>query len=83
MTATEGAPEIAQFQFRASNEWVSGTHDRSTIPGFYGAGQEDTSRAEPFVHDADHPDVLVGSNRGSTPVELSMLTSWARGRRTQ
>ena len=43
LDAVKGAPEIAQFQFRASNEWVSGTHSRSVIQGFYGAGQEDTS----------------------------------------
>ena len=70
LDAVQGAPEIAQFQFRASNEWVSGTHSRTTIQGFYGAGQEDTSRTEPFVHDADHPAVLVGQNNGPTPVEF-------------
>ena len=31
LDAVKGAPEIAQFQFRASNEWISGTHNRSTI----------------------------------------------------
>ena len=40
------------------------------IHGFYGAGQEDTSRAEPFAYDADHPAVLVGTNQGPTPVEF-------------
>ena len=70
LDAVKGAPEIARFQFRARNEWVSGTHNRSTIHGFYGAGQEDTSRAEPFAYDADHPTVLVGTNQGPTPVEF-------------
>ena len=68
--AVKAAPQIAQFQFRASNEWVSGTHNRSVIQGFYGAGQEDTSRPEPFEYDADHPAVLVGTNQGPTPVEF-------------
>ena len=40
--AVKAAPQIAQFQFRARNDWVSGTHSRSVIQGFYGAGQEDT-----------------------------------------
>jgi hypothetical protein len=66
----KGAPQIARFQFRATNEWVSGTRSRSHIHGFHGAGQEDTSRTEPFAYDADHPAVLVGSNRGPTPVEF-------------
>jgi uncharacterized OsmC-like protein len=70
LDAVKGAPEIARFQFRAQNEWVSGTHSRSTVQGFFGAGQQDTSRAEPFAYDADHPPVLVGSNRGPTPAEF-------------
>ena len=51
--AVRAAPQIAQFQFRASNDWVSGTHSRGTIQGFYGAMQEDTSRTTPFVLDGD------------------------------
>ena len=70
LDAGKAAPQIEQFQFRSSNEWVSGTHNRSVIQGFYGAGQEDTSRTEAFVYDADHPAVLVGSNQGPTPVEF-------------
>ena len=70
LDAVKGAPEIAAFQFRASNEWISGTHNRTTIQGFYGAGQEDTSRTTPFTYDADHPTVLVGNNNGPTPVEF-------------
>jgi uncharacterized OsmC-like protein len=70
LDAVKGAPEIAQFQFRATNEWLRGTHSRSTIQGFHGAGQEDTSRAEPFTYDADHPTVLVGTNQAPTPVEF-------------
>jgi uncharacterized OsmC-like protein len=67
--AVKGSPEIARFQFRATNEWVSGTHNRSTIHGFYGAGQEDTSREEPFVIDAGEPAVLLGTDTGPNPAE--------------
>jgi uncharacterized OsmC-like protein len=69
LDAVKGQPEIAQFQFRARNEWISGTHSRSSIQGFYGAGQEDTSRTEPFTFEADHPAVLVGTGHGVTAVE--------------
>jgi uncharacterized OsmC-like protein len=69
LDAVKGAPEIARFQFRASNEWVSGTHNRSTIHGFYGAGQEDTSREEPFVIDAGEPAILLGTDTGANPAE--------------
>jgi uncharacterized OsmC-like protein len=57
-------PALARFQFRASNQWIDGGHNRTAIKGFYGAGQEDTSRVEPFVLDTDEPPVLLGENRG-------------------
>jgi len=56
-------PALAQFQFRARNRWIDGGHNRTTIKGFYGAGQEDTSRTQPFVLDADEPPVLLGENQ--------------------
>jgi hypothetical protein len=31
-------PELAKFQFRATNCWIDGAHNRSTIKGFYAAG---------------------------------------------
>jgi uncharacterized OsmC-like protein len=68
LDAVKGDTDIAKFQFRATNRWVSGTHNRSTIHGFYGAKQEMTHR-QPHVFDADHPPVLVGTDNGPTPVE--------------
>ena len=64
------APELAQFQFRNSNQWVDGGQNRSTIKSFYGAGQEDDSRTEPFVFTAGEPPVLLGKNEGANPVEF-------------
>lgn len=61
-------PEIAQFQFRAENTWLKGTHNRSVIHGFYGAKQEMEHR-RPTVLEADHPTVLVGADNAPTPVE--------------
>jgi uncharacterized OsmC-like protein len=70
LDAVKGNPELAKFQFRATNKWISGTHNRSAIRGFYGAGQEDGTRTEDFTYDADHPAVLVGTGNGPTPVEF-------------
>jgi uncharacterized OsmC-like protein len=70
LDAVKDNPELAKFQFRATNRWIRGTHNRSTIRGFYGAGQEDTTRTEDFVYDVDHPEVLVGRGNGPTPVEF-------------
>jgi uncharacterized OsmC-like protein len=60
---------LAQFQFRATNRWLSGTHSRSTINGFYGAGQEHL-REHSFELEGDHPQVLVGDDNGPTPIEF-------------
>jgi len=68
LDAVKGNTEIAKFQFRATNKWISGTHNRSTIHSFYGAMQE-MEHTKPHVFDADHPAVLVGSDHGPTPVE--------------
>jgi uncharacterized OsmC-like protein len=62
-------PELAKFQFRARNHWVDGAHNRSMIKGFYGAGQEDTSRTEAFVVDAGEPAILLGTDTGPNPAE--------------
>lgn len=67
--AVKGDPELAKFQFRATNRWVSGTHNQSTIHGFYGAKQELAHRAS-WTYDADHPAVLVGDDNGPTPAEF-------------
>lgn len=69
LDAVRGNPEIAKFQFRATNNWISGTHNRSTIHGFHGAMQE-MEHKMPTTLDADHPAVLVGSDNGPTPVEF-------------
>ena len=62
-------PELARFQFRASNRWIDGAHNRSTIKGFYAAGGEDASRSEAFELDAGEPAILLGSDTGPNPAE--------------
>jgi uncharacterized OsmC-like protein len=68
LDAVKGQNDIAKFQFRTRNEWISGTHSRSTFTGFFGAGQE-MEHKHATVVDSDHPAVLVGSDNGPTPVE--------------
>jgi uncharacterized OsmC-like protein len=63
-------PEAARFEFRVRNQWIDGTHSRSTIHDFWGAGAEDVSRAEPFVLDASEPPVLFGHNEAPNPAEI-------------
>jgi uncharacterized OsmC-like protein len=68
--AIKGDPEIAQFEFRNSNEWIQGGENRSTIQEFYGAKEWDGSRTEPFVFTNGEPPVLLGANEGANPVEF-------------
>ncbi len=69
LDAVKQAPEAAKFQFRAHNQWMNGTHSRSTIEDFFGVGEE-RAHERTFTFDADHPAVLVGKDNGPTPVEF-------------
>jgi uncharacterized OsmC-like protein len=62
-------PELARFQFRATNRWIEGAHNRSTIKGFHAAGGEDTTRREAFELDAGEPAILLGTDTGPNPAE--------------
>ena len=65
--------ELADFKFRATNEWQDGSQNRSTIKGFYGTCQE-ISHEKPFEFQADEPPVLLGKGEGANPVEF-LLTA--------
>jgi uncharacterized OsmC-like protein len=69
LDAIKADPSLGAFQFRATNRWIDGAHNRSTIQGFYGAGQEDSSRAAAFTLDAGEPAVLLGTDTGPNPAE--------------
>jgi uncharacterized OsmC-like protein len=60
--------EIAQFKFRARNQWDVGAHNQATLEGFYGACQEMEHKA-PFKLDADEPLVLLGQEKSPNPAE--------------
>ena len=68
--AIKGTPSLGEFEFRASNQWINGGENRSSIKGFYGAGNEDESRSEPFTFTNGEPPVLLGDNEGANPVEF-------------
>jgi uncharacterized OsmC-like protein len=68
LDAIKANNEIAKFQFRATNKWMTGTHSVSTINGYYGAMQEWT-RPNDFMFGGDHPPILVGADKAPAPVE--------------
>jgi uncharacterized OsmC-like protein len=69
LDAVKAQPEAAKFEFRARNEWISGTHSRTTIYDFFGLGAEQTHR-ESRSYEGDHPEQLVATDNAPTPVEF-------------
>jgi uncharacterized OsmC-like protein len=67
--AVKQQPEIAQFKFRARNQWETGGHNVATVDSFYGTCQE-MEHKTPFIMHADEPDVLLGKDKGANPVEF-------------
>ena len=71
INAVKASPDLAKFRFRASNRWVSGTYSESRVESFSGAGGDHTHITQ-FRYAADHPTVLVGLDRGPTPIEFML-----------
>ena len=76
ISAIQGNPEIAKFQFRVKNKWITAGYNQATIKDFYGGCQEDTSREKEWVFNNGEPPILLGNNEGANPVEylLSALS---------
>jgi ubiquinone/menaquinone biosynthesis C-methylase UbiE/uncharacterized OsmC-like protein len=70
--ALSKAPEAAQFRWRATCDWMNGTHSRATVSGFFGLGQDQKRKTE-FRFDADHPEVFASEDLGATPVEYVLV----------
>ncbi len=66
--AIQADPELGKCHFRATNIWLNGNHNQSTVHGFYGAKQE-MAHMQPFTLDADEPAILAGNDEGANPVE--------------
>jgi uncharacterized OsmC-like protein len=66
------APEAARFKWRATSQWINGTHSRATVDGFYGLGSEQRHR-QCFDFDVDHPELFAATDNGATPVELVLV----------
>jgi len=70
--ALTDTPEAARFTWRASSEWLKGTHSRATVDGFFGLGAEQKHRAS-HQFDTDHPEVFASADNGVTPVEMMLV----------
>ncbi|MDM0117737.1 OsmC family protein [Variovorax sp. J22R133] len=65
-------PEAARFRWRATSQWVRGTHTRATIDAFHGLGGEQKHR-HPFTFETDHPEIFASEDKGATPVEMVLV----------
>jgi uncharacterized OsmC-like protein len=70
--ALTDAPEGACFKWRATSQWVNGTHSRASVDGFFGLGAEQRHRRT-FEFDADHPELFAATDNGATPVEYVLV----------
>jgi uncharacterized OsmC-like protein len=70
--ALTAAPEAARFNWRATSDWVSGTHARHSVDGFFGLGEEQKHR-QTFSFDTDHPELFASADKGATPVEFVLV----------
>lgn len=68
----KGAPEAAQFTWKAQSKWQNGVHSETKIQNFFGLGAEQSHKTE-AVFDADHPEVFAAEDNGITPIEYLLV----------
>jgi len=67
--AIEADPGYAKFQFRATNQWINGALSRSRIKGFFAGNDEDSTRKQAFILDADEPAIAAGADSAPNSME--------------
>jgi uncharacterized OsmC-like protein len=68
----KGAPEAAQFTWRAESKWQNGVHSQTSVLSFFGLGEEQSHKAA-TVFDADHPEIFAAEDNGITPIEYLLV----------
>ncbi len=70
--ALTAAPAAAQFTWKATSEWVNGTHTKACVQDFFGLGDAQ-SHTKSFELDVDHPPQFAAEDNGPTPVEYMLV----------
>ena len=68
----KGAPQAAQFTWRASATWQDGVHSQIKVQSFFGLGEEQSHKSE-SVFDADHPEIFAATDNAITPIEYLLV----------
>ncbi|MBI4219735.1 MAG: OsmC family protein, partial [Chloroflexi bacterium] len=64
-------PQVAKAKFSAVTTWRSGFHNEATVKELsLGGARNDTCRRQSFTIVGDHPQELLGTNKGPTSVEV-------------
>src|SRR4051812_49923120 len=73
----KGAPEAAQFKWRASSPWENGVHSTTKNQNFFRLGEEQSPKTQTQVT-PDHPPVLPPTDNRITPIEYlpPRLAGW-------
>ena len=70
--AVTKTPEVGLFTWAVANEWVRGTHSRSSVRGYYGLCDNHDHTKE-FKFESDHPLVFAAEDNAATPVEIVLV----------
>lgn len=65
-------PEAGRFVWKATNEWLHGTHSKSSVSSYFGLGDDHDHTSE-FEFEADHPLVFAAEDNAATPVEIVLV----------
>src|SRR4051794_41474374 len=68
----KGAPEAAQFKWRASSRWENGVDSTTQIPNFFGLGEGESPQNENQVT-SHPPQGLPPPDNRNTPIRYPLL----------
>lgn len=60
-------PELGQFHFKATADWIDAGHSRITIHRKYGVAPDEEQCTKSFQFDSEEPPILIGSQAPETP----------------
>ena len=70
ITVVKQQPATGRFRFRATNEWIGGAQNQTSIKDFYVDGEQHKSRLQGFVLNNDQPEALLGNDKAANPGEI-------------
>lgn len=67
-----GAPEAAQFTWKATSRWERGVQSTVTVKNYFGLGADQSHKQE-SQFTADHPETFAADDKGITPIEYLLV----------